>query len=196
MTRCSSALAALLAAEDAGTISHHEVVTLTSMLFTGGHQTTYSAIGLTVLALLRHRAQWGQLCADESLLDNAVEECLRYDNTIQLNWRTTPYDYPIDDIVIPAGCHVVMWQGSANRDPAFWGPTADTLDIRRPNAASHISFGAGPHLCLGAWLARIEIQSVVRDLVRHRPQVELTGEPEFRRLISLRGPEQLDLHLP
>ncbi|MCB0994746.1 MAG: cytochrome P450 [Acidimicrobiales bacterium] len=191
-----TALGALLAAEQAGTLSHLEVVTLTSMLFTGGHQTTYSAIGLTVLALLRNRSQWELLCADGSLLSDAVEECLRFDNTIQLGWRTTAHDYRVDDgIVIPAGCHVVMWNGSANRDPDFWGPDADKLDIHRPDASSHLSFGAGAHLCLGAWLARVEIQSVVSYLARHHPGVEVAGEPTFRRLISLRGPDRLELDL-
>lgn len=189
-------ISALLAAERDGTLSDAEVITLTSMLFTAGHQTTYSAIGLAVLALLRHRSQWELLCNDPSLVADAVDECLRYDNTIQLGWRTTPRQYEIAGVVIPAGAHLIVWNGSANRDPDHWGSSADRLDVRREGAQAHLSFGAGPHLCLGAWLARIEIQSVVAHLVRHHGDVELANEPQWRRLISLRGPERLDLRLP
>ena len=189
-------LSLLIAAGSDGTLDEHEVVTLVSMLFTAGHQTTYSAIGLAVLALLRNRSQWQQLCDEPELLTNAVEECLRYDNTIQLAWRTTPKEYLIGDCRIPEGVHVLGWTGSANRDPDQWGADVDSLNIRREGLQGHVSFGSGPHLCIGAWLARIEIQSVLSHLSRHFPAVELAeNEPEWRKLLSLRGPERLLVQL-
>ncbi len=78
--------------------------------------------------------------------------------------------------------------GSANRDPAKWGPTADVLDLRRADARDHMSFGGGFHSCLGAHLARLEAQVAITTLVRRFPNVELaTDDLEYNGRIVLRG---------
>ena len=86
--------------------------------------------------------------------------------------------------------------GSANRDPAKWGPTADDLDLRRPDARDHMSFGGGFHSCLGAHLARLEGQVAIGTLVRRFPAVALaTDQPEWNGRIVLRGVARLPLTL-
>src|SRR5207302_6057320 len=115
----------LTAAQDAERATPEEVANFVITLFVGGHQTTVNGIALSIVALLRNPAQWRLLIDHPELLTNAVEELLRYDNTIQVAWRTTPADYEVGDVTIPAGVHVLGWTGSANRDPAKWGDSAD-----------------------------------------------------------------------
>jgi len=182
--------------EDGEALTPAEVVGQAQLLVTGGHETTVNAIGNGVLALLRNRDQWDLLCEQPDLVDNAVEELLRYDNTIQLAWRTTPTDYEIGGCTIPAGNHLVSWVASANRDPAKWGDTAEVLDITREGANEHVSFGGGAHLCLGAWLARLELQVLLRTLVERYPGTQLVSDDlTWMDATAIRGVEALPIRL-
>jgi cytochrome P450 len=187
----------LLAAEDGrAALSEDEVVEQVRLLFAAGHETTVNAVELALLALLRHRDQWELLVDRPELAGNAVEELLRYDNTIQIAWRTTPDEFALSTGTVPAGNDVVGWIGSANRDPARWGPTADRLDITRADAGDHLSFGSGLHLCLGAWLARAEMQELLAILAARYPAMDLAHDGiRWEPLVSVRGPERLDLRL-
>ena len=125
-----------------------------------------------------------------------VDELLRYDNTIQLGWRTTPADREVGGVAIPGGASVVAWVGSANRDPDYWGPTVDQLDLRRKDSCDHLSFGSGAHLCLGASLARAEIRAVVGALAQRFPKLSLvTEQPQWAENTSIRGVTELVIHL-
>jgi cytochrome P450 len=189
-------VSAILAAADRGTLTDPEAMFLVHTLFVAGDSSTVYAVALAMLALLTHRDQWELLAADPTLAPHAVEELLRYDNSIQLSWRQATVDYPIDDITIPAGSHVLIWNASANRDPERWGPEADVLDITRRDADQHLSFGAGPHSCLGLWLARAELQAAIGVLARRFPRLELFGETvHWNPLLAVRGPEELRLRL-
>lgn len=187
----------LLGAEDGrAALTPAEVVDQVRLLFAAGHETTVNSIGNAVAALLRHPDQWARLVESPDRVGHAVEELLRYDNTIQIAWRTTAADVEIGGVAIPAGNDVIAWIGSANRDPRRWGPTADQLDIARAGADGHVSFGAGPHLCLGAALARTETQEVLRALATRFPGTRLVAEDlRWRPQVGVRGLFELPLEL-
>jgi cytochrome P450 len=170
-------LSALLAAEDAGDrLTEQELIDQVLLLFIAGHETTVNLIGNGTLALLRNRGQMELLAQDPSLDANAVEEFLRYDSPVQASRRITLTDIEIRDRVIPAHCFLLTSLASANRDADHFGPTADDLDIIRPDAGQHVAFGGGFHHCLGAALARLEGQVAIGSLVRRHPRMELRSE--------------------
>jgi cytochrome P450 len=93
---------------------------------------------------------------------------------------------------IDKGSFVILGAASANRDQAHWGQTADTLDLARADAHQHVSFGGGPHYCLGASLARLEAEVAIGSLIERFPNIDLAGDPAWNGRLNLRG---LD-HLP
>jgi cytochrome P450 len=190
-------LSALVAAEDAGDrLSPVELTEQVMLLYVAGHETTVNLIGNGALALLRHRDQLALLTNDTSLDTTFTDELLRYDSPVQMSRRIPLVDYQIDDTIIGAGSLVMTALGAANRDPAKWGPTADQLDLRRPDARDHMSFGGGIHSCLGTHLARLEGQIALTTLVRRFPRVELaTDTPVWNGRIVLRGLAELPVTL-
>jgi cytochrome P450 len=189
-------LSGLLAAEDEGDrLSQVELLDQVILLYIAGHETTVNLIGNATLALLRHPDQLAQLRSDPELDAGAVEELLRYDSPVQFSRRITTADLDVDGTTIPAGTFTLTCLGSANHDEARWGPTADELDITRPDAGQHMSFGNGIHHCLGSSLARIEAQVAIGSLVRRFPDLELAGEPERNGRVVLRGLESLPVAL-
>jgi cytochrome P450 len=187
----------VIRAGDAGTvIDEDQIVRSVQTLYHAGMDTTVNQTSLSVLALMRNPDQWRLLCEHPELLDNAVEELLRYDTTAQLMPRTTPRPYTIAGVTIPAGCQVVTWIASANRDPAKFGPSADRLDLTRADAKQHISFARGIHTCLGAWLARMELKVVLGTLARRFPGTELVSDDiAWRSTAFIRGVLELPLTL-
>src|SRR4029453_13424712 len=105
--------------------------------------------------------------------------------------RITPADLRVDGSTVPAGTFMLTCLGSANHDEARWGPTADELDITRPDAGQHMLFGDGIPPCLGSSLARTEAQVAIGTFVRRFPDLELAGEPERNGRVVLRGLERL-----
>jgi cytochrome P450 len=115
---------------------------------------------------------------------------------VQMSRRIPLIDYEIGDKVIAKGAMVMTCLGAANRDPAKWGPTADELDLRRPDARDHMSFGGGIHSCLGTHLARLEGQVSLTTLVRRFPDIEIaTDTPVWNGRIVLRGLAELPVTL-
>ncbi|MFM8237949.1 MAG: cytochrome P450, partial [Actinomycetota bacterium] len=190
-------LTALIAAEDEGDrLSPDELTAQVMLLYIAGHETTVNLIGNGTLALLRHRDQLELLRDDPSLDATFVDELLRYDSPVQMSRRITLAPYEIDDRTFTPGTVLMTALGAANRDPAKWGPTADDLDLRRPDARDHLSFGGGFHSCLGAHLARLEGSIAISTLVRRFPAVALaTDAPEWNGRIVLRGLNRLPLTL-
>lgn len=184
-------VSALVAAEEqSDRLSPEELLTTCVLLLSAGHETTMNLIGNGLLALLRHPDQLALLRRDPSVVANAVEELLRYDSPVQLTARTALDDARVGGHAIRRGEQVVTLLGAANRDPeVFTEP--DRLDLGRPNATHHVSFGAGHHFCLGAALARVEAQIALTRLVQ-LPELEVaTDEPEWRKRATLRGLERL-----
>jgi cytochrome P450 len=182
-------LTALIHAEDDGdALSDDELVAQTLLLYIAGHETTVNLIAGGALALLRYPGQLALLRANPALVDNAVEEMLRYDSPVQASRRITLEPVTVDGTTIPAGAFVMASLGSANRDERFWGADADELRLDRDNARQHVSFGAGHHHCLGASLARLEAAIAFERLVARFPSMALAGDVAWNGRINLRGP--------
>lgn len=156
-----------------GGLSPDELVASAILLLNAGHEASVNALGGGVVALLRHPAEWARLLADRSLVDTAVEEMIRYDPPLHMFVRTATADVRLGDVTIPEGAEVAALLGAANRDPAvFTDP--DTFDVARtPNP--HLGFGAGLHFCLGAPLARLELQAALAALLDHAPDRKSVG---------------------
>jgi cytochrome P450 len=185
-------LTALIHAEDGGDVlNDDELVAQTLLLYIAGHETTVNLIAGGTLALLRHPGQLALLRSDPALVGNAVEELLRYDSPVQASRRITLEPVEVGGVTIPAGAFVMASLGSANRDERFWGPGAAELDLRRENARQHVSFGAGPHHCLGASLARLEASIAFERLTARFPGLALDGDVVWNGRINLRGPAHL-----
>ena len=176
----------LVAAEDGGErLSADELVASAILLLNAGHEASVNAFGNGTVALLEHPDQVARLREDGGLVATAIEEMIRYDSPLQLFERTAKVDVVLGEVTVPAGGRVAAMLGAANRDPAAF-EAADTFDVgRRPNP--HIGFGAGVHHCLGAPLARMELQISLPTLLRRCPGLHLTGEPVRRPTFVLRG---------
>ncbi|HEU4421193.1 MAG TPA: cytochrome P450, partial [Pilimelia sp.] len=169
-------LTALLSAEEEGdTLTHDEIVDNTVFAFFAGFETTVHLITTGFAALLRFPDEARRLYADPSLVPTAVEEFLRYDAPIQGTARLVREPIEIGGRTIRPGRVVVLMIGSANHDEReFTDP--DRLDVgRSPNP--HLTFGGGSHLCLGAFLARMEGEVLFDRVVRRLGAIEADGEP-------------------
>jgi cytochrome P450 len=191
--------AALMDAEQDERLSPDELSANYMLLLFAGHETTTNLISHGLLALLRNRDQWQELCADPDLSQNATEELLRYVSPVQWHGRYALKDTEIEGLAVPAGRRIFPMLAGANRDPAVFADP-DRLDIRRHNSNQHLAFGFGPHYCLGQALARLEGQIVFATLARRFPDMQAavdepvyTGSSLLRRLASLEvvlGPDR------
>ncbi len=188
-------LSRLLRAEvDGDRLSEVDLDNFFSILVIAGNETTRIAIAQGVLAFCEHPAQWERLRADPGLLDPAADEVLRWSCPTHFMRRTATVDTDFGGALIRAGDKVVLWYVSGNRDEAeFPGP--DVFDVgRTPNR--HLSFGrGGPHLCLGAHLARLEVRIVLAALARRVAMFELAGEPRRIRSNFTNGLRQLPVRV-
>jgi cytochrome P450 len=185
-------LTALIAAEhDGDQLTDDELVAQVLLLYVAGHETTVNLIGNGVLALLRNPAQAALLRARPDLAANAVEEFLRYDSPAQQSRRITTAPHKIGAREIPAGKFVIAGLASANRDERHFGPDAGDLRIDREDARTQVSFGAGPHHCLGAALARVEGRVAISRLVTRFPNLTQDGDVEWNGRLNLRGAAKL-----
>jgi cytochrome P450 len=129
----------------------------------------------------------------DTRLAPAVEELLRWVSPVVYMRRTAMCDAELGGTPIKAGDKVVMYYGSANRDDDVFGPTADELDLSRsPN--EHIAFGGGgPHFCLGAHIARVEIHALLRELLTRLPDLAPAGATEWLPSTFISGPKHLPI---
>ncbi|MFG2499353.1 cytochrome P450 [Streptomyces sp. NPDC048441] len=184
----------LLAEFDGEKLSDDEIIANVMMFFMGGHETTVNLIGNGILALLRHPDQLRILREEPGLIDNAIDELLRYDAPIQLVARITTGDIDLDGTTIPAGSKVMILLGAANRDPLRYDDP-DRLDLRRTDVRP-LSFGGGPHYCIGALLAKAEARLVFTELLRRHRNIQLThGDIAWRPQVNIRGLRELRVDL-
>ncbi len=146
-------------------------------LLVAGNETTRHLVSGGMKAMLEDRSQWEKLCADPSLLPNAVEEMLRFVSPIQNFARRVERDVELAGRELKAGEYIVVFYGSANRDESIFGTNADRFEVGRPEAPRHLAFGFGEHLCLGASLARLEARTIFEELIRLGPGFAFAGEP-------------------
>jgi len=188
-------ISVLAAGEKKGVFTRHEVLVNTSLLLLAGHETTINLICNGVLALLQHPDQWEMLKRDPAgLAKPATEECLRYDSPVKSIQRIATQDVEMRGKVMRKDDRIRWFISSANRDPdAFPDPTA--FDItRHPN--QHVAFGSGTHHCLGATLARVEGQEVIKALAERFPNLQATTEDlEYQPSITFRSLKALPVSL-
>ncbi|WP_327106986.1 cytochrome P450 [Nonomuraea glycinis] len=154
-----------------------QLVDVALVLLGAGHETTANMLGLGTFALLENPDQLAALQADPTLIDNAVEELLRYLSIIQLGVsRVTTEPVTLGGVDLPAGATVVIATPEVNRDAQQW-PDADRFDVHRPRTP-HLAFGHGVHQCLGQQLARIEMQIGLRELITRLPGLRMTVPAE------------------
>jgi cytochrome P450 len=166
-------------------LTEDELVTTCILLLNAGHEATVNVTANGTLALLRHPDQLARLREDRSLLPTAIEELMRFDSPLQLFERTATEDVAIGGITVAAGQKIAALLGSANHDPAAFHRPAE-LDLGRTENP-HISFGAGVHFCIGAPLARVELQAAFGALLDRTSSLELGGEPVRRPEFVIRG---------
>jgi cytochrome P450 len=166
-----------LAELDGERLSDPEIGAFCLTLLVAGNETTRNLIAGGMRALLEDRPQWEKLCADPSLLPNAVEEMLRFVSPIQNFARRVQHDTVLAGQQLRAGEYVVLFYGSANRDETVFGADAERFDVTRANADRHLAFGFGEHLCLGASLARLEARVMFEELIARGPGFALAGAP-------------------
>jgi cytochrome P450 len=185
--------ALLEARVDGERLSDDEIVSTVIVLLNAGHEATVNTLGNGMLAFARHPEQWRRVVHGEVAPTAAAEEMIRYDPPLQLFERwVLDEGFAIGDTPIPRGAKVAMLFGSANRDPrAFEKP--DEFDVGRENAVLHIGFGGGIHVCIGAPLARIELEASVEALRRLWPDFHLVEEPRHTGAFVIWGLEGLRL---
>ncbi|MEO8694520.1 MAG: cytochrome P450 [Acidimicrobiales bacterium] len=148
-----------------------------SLLILAGNETTRNAISGGLVAFLEHRDQWDLLREHPELIDTAVEEILRYTSPVNYFRRTATVDCELGGQSIRAGEKVTLWYPSGNRDEAVFTDPHRFDITRSPN--HHMAFGAGgPHYCLGASLAKLELKVMFEGLVKRLPDIEATGPAE------------------
>jgi cytochrome P450 len=189
-------ISALVAARvDGDDLSDDEIVSTVVVLLNAGHEATVNTLGNGVRALLRHPDEWRRLVDGEVAPAAAVEELIRFDPPLQLFERWVLEDgVEIAGVAVPRGEVISMLFGSANRDPRVFG-APDALDVGRPNAAEHIGFGGGIHVCIGAPLARIELEASLRTLVERAPRLELVEEPVRVPAFVIRGFQAVEVEI-
>lgn len=161
-------------------------------LLLAGHETTTNMSGNAILTLLQQPANWEAIVADPSLIPNAVEECLRFRPSVVAWRRLTTQAVELSGVQVPAGSRILCFLPSGNRDESHVD-NGEALDIRRKDARMHISFGFGRHFCLGAPLARFELEVILQELARRLPGMRLAPEQDLMPVASVqfRGPREL-----
>jgi unspecific monooxygenase len=186
-------ITALAQVEEQGDrISEDELIGTCILLLNAGHEATVNGTSAAVRVLMDRRDAWETLVAaarepgpPAPLFKTAVDELLRFDTPLPLFERWVLEDTDINGTPLEAGTKVALVYASGNRDPAkFSAP--DTLDLRRdPNP--HLTFGLGIHFCLGAPLARMEMQIALRNLARRFPRLRIVGETPYGPGFVIRG---------
>ncbi|MGY1671924.1 cytochrome P450 [Geodermatophilus sp. SYSU D00710] len=175
--------------DEGGQVSTEEFENLFWLFAVAGNETLRNGLPGGLIALLQHPAQLAAVRADPSLLPGAVEEMLRWWTPVMVFRRTATTDVDLAGIRVRAGDKVVVSFTAANRDPAVFADP-DAFDVRRaPNP--HLSFGHGPHFCLGAQLARVQMRALFAELLRRTRAVELDGPPALLRSNFQRGVKRL-----
>jgi cytochrome P450 len=155
-----------------------ELHTVLIQLLLGGNETTTSLVTNLVWRLLQEPERWEQLKANPELIDNAIEESLRFDPPVLGLFRTSLIETELCDQTLPAKTKLMVTYASANRDPALFDePDEFRLDRDLFESRRHLSFGFGPHFCPGASLARLEARVSIRLLLERLPNLRLVGEP-------------------
>jgi cytochrome P450 len=170
-----------------------DIVSYCIIIGSAGHDTTASALAGGMLAMIEHPDQLARLQQHPDLINPATEEIIRWTTPTKCFMRTAAQDYELRGRQIDAGDWVMLSFASANFDEdKFVDP--ERFDIgRSPN--KHLAFGWGPHFCLGAQLARLEVRTVFAEIARRGLRIELIGTPEFKPTVFVGGVKHLPVHV-
>ncbi|MFI1733792.1 cytochrome P450 [Streptomyces acidicola] len=186
----SGLLSALVTAQDQdGALTDHELVSTAWVLLFAGHKSTAYQIGNAVHHLLAQPEQKRLALQSAGAMNSAIEEIFRFETSVENStFRYAKEDVVIRDTLIPKGALVQISIAAANRDPeAFTDP--NRMDVKRPNVqADHLTFGVGPHYCIGAPLARLEMQIALTTLFERYPDMALAEAPEDSRWLTVPFP--------
>ena len=178
-----------LVVDDGERLTEDELIGTCVLLLNAGHEATVNVTGNGWWTLFRHPDALARLRADPFLLPVAIEELMRFDTPLQLFERWVLEDVEIGDVLVSRGAELGLVFGSANRDPDMFDEPDELRLDRYPNP--HVTFGAGIHFCLGAPLARLELQSSFGTVLRRMPALELVEEPRWKPAYIIRGLESL-----
>jgi cytochrome P450 len=176
-----------------GSLTDRQLLLIAIHLLIAGNETTTNLLGGMFDTFARNPDQYDLIRANPALIPMAVEEQLRITSPIQNLYRYTRADYRVGGVTIPSGSRVLLSFGAANRDPLIFESPDEYRADRNPRM--HIAFGYGAHMCLGAPLARMEAQAVLRELVTHVVRISPNGPTTWSAHSSLRGPTHLPVHL-
>lgn len=179
------------AQDERGPLDDDDLAATCVILLQAGHETTADLISLGLRGLLLAPDALARLRTTPALVPAAVEELLRWDPSVQISQRRSRVDIEVGGRRIPEGEICVLLNGAANRDPAQY-PDPDRIDLDRA-PRDHLAFGLGRHRCLGASLARVEIETALAAILRRFPRLDFDGEPVFRGSFFLRGLASLPL---
>ncbi len=186
-------ISTLLAAEEQGDrLSEEECVNLVLNVLIGGVDTTQSQLAHAVRLLGEHPDQWAALVEDPTLAGRAVEEALRYEPITPFTARITVEELAYRDVTFPKDTIVMVCAFSGNRDGVGAEPDRFDITVERPKARA-LTFGAGVHYCLGANLARAELEEALGFLAREMPRLELDGEPVYESILGIYGLSELPI---
>lgn len=185
-------ITALALVEEAGDqLSEDELVSTCVLLLNAGHEATVNALGNGFLALFRHPDKLRMLRENPQWIPSAIEELMRYDSPLQLFRRWVLEDVTYAGVSLHKGMQIGLMFGAANHDPAVFAQPDEIHLTRESNP--HVSFGGGLHYCLGAPLARMELQIAYRTLLQRLPKMKLAAEPEFHPAYVIRGLKALEI---
>jgi cytochrome P450 len=176
-----------------GRLSYDEMFFIAVLLLLAGNETTTNMLSTLLLTLAERPDQLELVCSRPELVGSAIEEQLRFHSPVQSFYRTARVDYPVGSAVIPKGARVLLAWGAANRDPRQFDDP-DTFHAER-NPTEHVAFGSGVHLCLGAQLARMEGQAILREIVDNVERIDVVGTPTWTTNPHLRGLTHMDVRL-
>lgn len=179
---------------DGTQLKDEEIISNLVGLLVGGNLTTSDLIGNGVYALLTHPAELAKLKADPGIVNQVVEEVLRYDGPVDITARVTPREMEIGGCPMKARASVLALLRAANHDPEVFD-NPDAFDVTR-KPTPHVAFGGGSHICIGAPLARIEAQAALTKLFSRFPNLRLARpdeKPEKRTLPFFNGIQRLDV---
>jgi cytochrome P450 len=181
----------LVAVEEQGDrLSRDELRAMVTVLIFGAQDTTQCQLACAAHTFIQHPDQWERLAKEPEWVVSAAEEVLRYEPAGSGSPRLSTEDIEYKGLTIPAGTVALPSAPAANRDPTIY-PDPDRFDMTRKHAEPMLTFGGGAHYCLGASLARIEIQEALAILSVRMPGIAADGEPEWRVGSLIRGPERL-----
>lgn len=179
-------------AEDAAALSLEDINNVVFGLLLAGHETTTNASANAILTLLQEEGAWATLAENPDMIPGAIEEILRFRPSVVAWRRLAIQPIEVGGVSIAAGDRVLCFLASANRDEDKFDHS-EQFDMQRKDARGHISFGFGNHFCLGAPLARYELQVILEELTARLPGLRLAADQSFEMVetVQFRGPKQL-----